>query len=289
VLRTRAVREVIPQDPRFSTRWHQHDYPSPLARWNFHPEYEVHLVREGTGRYIVGDTIGRFEAGQLVLVGPDVPHDWISDLDPGQVLEGRDVVLQFHDQWVRRCQAAMPELVDLDVLLANSTRGIEFSGRTAEEGAEQLQAIGRESGTARVTRTLSLLDTLARAPEHEVHYLANEWVPTLSDPRVMDDVGRTLDYVFTHLTSDVRLSVAADMVGMSPSAFSRYFKEASGHTFSDMVRRLRLAHACKLLDTTSLPVTDVATASGYRNLSNFNRQFLSELGLTPREYRTRAT
>src|SRR3954447_19214637 len=79
-----AAREVVPQDPRYSTRWHCHDYPSPIARWNHHPEYELHLITRSTGRFIVGDRIGNFAAGQLVLVGPDLPHHWISDLAPGE-------------------------------------------------------------------------------------------------------------------------------------------------------------------------------------------------------------
>ncbi|MEU4453023.1 AraC family transcriptional regulator [Nocardioides sp. NPDC023903] len=285
IVGTPPTREVIEHDPRRSTRWHQHDYPSPIARWNFHPEYEIHLIRHTSGSYVIGDSVGRFEPGQLFLVGPDLPHDWVSDLAPGEVAVGRDVVLQFHDDWVRQCQAVLPELSDLDLLLANSTRGIEFLGETAVEGARLLELIGRTEGAARVSCTFDLLGLLAHAPEEERRSVANVWVPAAADPGIAEAVSRTIGYIFDNLTGDVRLSVAAEMIGMSPSAFSRFFKVSSGHTFSDMVRRLRLAQACKLLDTTTSPVTDVASASGYRNLSNFNRQFKAELGLTPLQYR----
>jgi transcriptional regulator GlxA family with amidase domain len=77
------------------------------------------------------------------------------------------------------------------------------------------------------------------------------------------------------------------MIGMSPSASSRFFKVSSGHAFSDMVHRPRLAQACKLLDTTTSPVTVIASASGHRNPSNVNRQFRAELGLTPLQCRKR--
>ena len=89
LLGMRANREVIPEDPNHSVRWHQHDYPSPVARWNYHPEYELHLIRKGTGKFIVGDHIGTFEAGHLALVGSGLPHDWVSDLEPGEVLRGQ--------------------------------------------------------------------------------------------------------------------------------------------------------------------------------------------------------
>lgn len=287
VVGTPATRELIPADPRFSTRWHRHDYPSPIARWNFHPEYELHLITQGTGRYIVGDTVGRFAPGQLVLVGPELPHDWVSDLEPGEQLVGRDVVLQFHDDWLRECLRLLPELAELRPMLDNSTRGIEFTGATAERGARLLESIGEQRGARRLTTTFELFGALAESPESDRRYLATAWVPTLDDPRAADVVSRTVAYIVADLTRDLRLSTAAQRSGMSDSAFSRYFARASGQSFSDMVRKLRLAHACSLLDGSSDPVSSIAQAVGYRNLSNFNRQFLRELGCTPLQYRRR--
>jgi AraC-like DNA-binding protein len=72
---------------------------------------------------------------------------------------------------------------------------------------------------------------------------------------------------------------------MSDSTFSRYFKAASGQTFTDMVMQLPLTRACRLLRRTTDSVADIATSVGYQNLSNFNRQFLRAYGMTPRQYR----
>ncbi|MGZ4662598.1 MAG: cupin domain-containing protein, partial [Arthrobacter sp.] len=108
LLGMRANREVIPPDPNHSVRWHQHSYPSPLARWNYHPEYEIHLIRKGSGKFIVGDHIGTFEAGHVSIVGSGLPHDWVSDLEPGEVLENRDAVIQFDGKWVEQASALVP-------------------------------------------------------------------------------------------------------------------------------------------------------------------------------------
>lgn len=285
---TPAVREVIPYDPRYSTRWHRHDYPDPIARWNFHPEYEIHLITQGTGSYIVGDTIGRFGPGQLMLVGPELPHDWISDLEADEVLVGRDVVLQFQDEWIADCIQRLPELGELRMLLSHSGRGIEFLGETARKGARALQAIGESSGTERLTATFSLLGILAGSPEHERRHLATEWVPSARDPETAAGINRALDYILENLTDDVRLATAARLLNMSESAFSRFFKRASGQSFGQTVRRLRLARACKLLQETDHLVASIAHDVGYRNLSNFNRQFLAEIGCTPLQYRQHA-
>lgn len=283
--RVPAALEVVPRDPRFSTRWHQHGYPSPFARWHFHPEYEVHLIQKGVGRFIVGDAVGRFAAGQVVFTGPQLPHDWISDLTPGESIHDRDVVLQFHDRWIRSCQSVMPELDALDPLLANATRGMEFQGGTAAQAAYLLRHMGGTTGAGRIAVVFELLHLLSSAPEAERRYLSNEWIPTLDDPETQRIISRAIEYVFENLTGDVRLSTAAALSGMSESSFSRFFKQASGHTFSAIVRRLRLAQACKMLELGAESVAEIAGTVGYQNLSNFNRQFLREHGCTPSEYR----
>ena len=281
----RAVREVVPPDPRLSARWHVHDYPGPFARWNHHPEYEIHLARSGPGRFIVGDHVGRFGAGHLALVGPEVPHDWMSDLGPGEVIEGRDVVFQFHGRWLEQCEELLPELRTLAPLWARSRSGVEFSGRTAEAGALALESIGLTRGADRLAHVFSLFHLLNTAPEDEYRLISGVWEPQVNDPRAEEVIGEALAYVLDNLTGDVRLPVAAAHAGMSESAFSRYFKRASGLTFTEMVGKLRLTQAAALLVDTDRPVHAIATDVGYANLSNFNRRFLDGFGLTPTAYR----
>src|SRR6476469_6079495 len=95
-----AIRELVPTTPGASARWHVHDYPGPYCRWNYHPEYEVHLIQHGTGRFIVGDCIDTFSAGQVTLIGSNLPHHGISDTDAGTRIPDRDVVFQFHPSWI---------------------------------------------------------------------------------------------------------------------------------------------------------------------------------------------
>jgi AraC-like DNA-binding protein len=283
----RAAREVVPSDPNLSARWHKHGVPSPFSRWNYHPEYEVHLITFGTGRYVVGDRIDTFSAGQLTLVGSNLPHHWISDLEPGETIPERDVVFQFHPQWINRCREVLPELSDIEPLLNKSARALEFTGRTASEGARELELIGTTTGADRLQHIFGLFGILARAPASEHQTLAKAWLPPLDDQYAADIIDRAFGYILDNLVSDVRLSVAADLIGMSESAFSKYFKRVTGQTFSDTVRKLRLAQAAKLLKETNLLVSSIYQRVGYTNLSNFNRQFRAEHGLTPREFRSR--
>lgn len=285
LLGIRANREVIPADPNQSFRWHEHDYPSPLARWNYHPEYEVHLIRKGTGKFIVGDHIGTFEAGHVSLIGSGLPHDWVSDLEPGQLLEKRDAVIQFDGKWVRQCSAVMPEMSEVRLLLDESARGIQFLGPTAAEAAAAIEALGASDGLERLHHLLRLFSVLAGSPREDRRYLADEWFRPQLDGQGAAVVDIVLEYVFNNHAGTVTMAGAAALVGMAEPTFSKYFKRATGQNFSDLVRKLRLAHAKRLLETTDEPISTICHRVGFANLSNFNRHFLREAGVTPRAYR----
>ncbi len=287
LLGMRANREVIPEDPNHSVRWHQHDYPSPVARWNYHPEYELHLIRKGTGKFIVGDHIGTFEAGHLALVGSGLPHDWVSDLEPGEVLQGRDALIQFDGKWVEQAASILPEMAEVKPLLEQSSRGIEFLGRSATAAAASLEAMGTSTGLERLHHLFDVFAILARAPQEERRYLADEWFRPQLDGQAAAVVDMVLEYVFSNHAGSVRMSEAAALVGMSEPTFSKYFKRATGQNFSDLVRKLRLAHARRLLERSDKSISDICYEVGFTNLSNFNRHFRNDAGETPREYRQR--
>lgn len=287
LLGMRANREVIPEDPNHSVRWHEHDYPSPLARWNYHPEYEIHLIRKGTGKFIVGDHIGTFEAGHVSLVGSGLPHDWVSDLEPGEVLGNRDAVIQFDGKWVQQAAAVVPEMAEVNPLLEQSARGIEFLGHTARTAAAAIEAMGGSAGLERLHHLVELFAILARAPEGERRYLADEWFRPQLDGQAAAVVDIVLEYVFSNHAGSVRMSEAAALVGMAETTFSKYFKRSTGQNFSDLVRKLRIAHARRLLERSDRPVSDICYEVGFSNLSNFNRHFLNDVGESPRRYRQR--
>lgn len=280
-----APREIIARDPQRSFRSLVHDFPSEICGWAAHPEYEVHLIQKSTGSIIAGDYVGTFGPGHVSMMGPMLPHDWVSDLTPGEVIHDRDVVVQFTDEWVRECMGLMPELQRLDGLLIRARRGLEFTGQTAEKAAARLTTLVESTGPAQIAHMFDLLGVLADAPPHECAALASEWLGKSDHAYANVAVEAGLAYIFDHLTGDIRLSHAAALAHMSESTFSKYFKRAAGATFSSMVKRLRVAHARRLLDTTDWSTSKVAQASGYKNLSNFNRQFLAEMGMTPTSYR----
>lgn len=282
------AREVVVPDLQSMVRWHEHDYPHPLARWHTHPEIEIHLIRAGTGLALVGDHVSAFRAGHVALVGSELPHDWISDLEPGQTIERRDAVLQIHPDRMARLAEVAPEAAEAVRLFRSAARGIEYTGATALAAATRIEAVGVTAGTARLHHLFALLTVLAHAPVGERRTLASAHAPHGADPVQQERVDTVLRYLTENLDGEVRMSTAAALVGMPPSSFSRFFQHAAGRGFAAMVRRLRIVRACRLLADTSMPVVEVCYAVGYANLSNFNRQFRAETGTTPRAYRRAA-
>lgn len=263
--------------------WRHDDYPCERNGWNIHPEYEIHLITNAAGVALVGDHIGRFAPGHLSIVGGGLPHDWVTDLGPGEVVRGRDVVLQFDADRVSRAGAAFPELLEVTPFLARAQRGLAFHGAARAAGASLLERIGPARGIERLSLFVQLLQVLSRTAEYS--HLSSERFTPVVDPTALDLIQRVLAYVLDHFTADIRIADVAAMAGMTESTFSRFFKRNTGNTFTDHVTKLRVSRACDLLANSCLPVTSVCYEVGYSNISNFNRNFRKQRGDTPSAYR----
>jgi AraC-like DNA-binding protein len=277
--------EVIPPHPSRSFRWLEHDYPSEIARWQYHPEIEIHLIRKSSGSLIAGDYIGAFEPGQVSIMGSNLPHDWMSDLQPGEVFANRDALIQFDAEWFLRVSTVIPELTGAKAFLEEIQKGIIFHGETRAKAEELLENVGKSTGLGQISNFFALIDLFMKAPDADKQYLSKSWVNDHASSEGKLAVESGVKYIFENLTKDIRMSEAARIAHMSEPTFSKYFKKASGLTFSDMVRKLRIAHACRLLDQTDQSIASIGRASGYGNLANFNRKFLAETGTTPSAYR----
>ena len=127
---------------------------------------------------------------------------------------------------------------------------------------------------------------LAEAPKADKQLITKTWVtPNASDDGILA-VESGIKYIFDNLDKNIRMSEAAKRAHMSEPTFSKYFKRASGLTFSEMVRKMRISHACRQLEDTNETIATICASSGYTNLANFNRQFLTEMDMTPSAYRS---
>jgi AraC-like DNA-binding protein len=254
--------------------------------WHFHREYELTLITGGSGTRYVGTVVEPYEPGDLVLLGPDLPHTFTSR--PGSGL-AQAAVAQFGADFLGPGFFALPQFERVAALLARASRGLLFAPapepvRRVVARLPELDAADHAAGTIAL---LDVLDQLARpAGGGTGRPLTGPGYAPAPDPGVR----RRIDVVCRHLqrchTEPVELAAVAELVHMSPTSFSRFFRQAMGRTLTDYVSQLRIETACRLLATTDLPVTEVAARSGYRNVSNFNRRFLRLRRMRPRDYRS---
>jgi AraC-like DNA-binding protein len=263
----------------------EHGFPNPLVRWHYHEEYELHLIVASRGRVFVGDYIGTFEPGHLVLTGPRLPHNWISSDVPPAGVPLRDIVLQFPDAPLRQAADSVAELAEVLPLLERARHGIEFFG-LSQLARERYDLIKQSHGLIRFSHFVELLGALASCTNYRL--LSSVQLQSGEDEASLARLSSVVDYVAEHCTSELSTEEIRARLGMSASQFSRYFRQATGNTFTDFVNRLRINKACELLMETDLYIANICYEVGFNNVANFNRRFLQVKGMTPNEFRRQA-
>jgi len=259
-----------------------HGFPTPLARWHFHDEYELHLIVATSGKAFVGDWIGPFQPGHLVLCGPRLPHNWISlDLPEGGVAE-RDLVIQFPHEPLARAAQAIPELAEVMPLLERARHGIEFFGLSERAHAHWL-GVKRARGMRRFAAFCDFLADLAQCTDYRL--LSNVQMQGEDDDTGLERINAIVDRITGDVAKPLSAGDMAAELGMTESRFSRFFRRATGNSFTDFVNRIRVNRACQLLMETDRLVTHICYEVGFNNVANFNRRFLEIKGMTPTEFR----
>jgi len=262
-----------------------HGFPTSLARWHFHDEYELHLITATAGKAFVGDWIGPFQPGHLVLCGPRLPHNWISlDLPAGGVAE-RDLVIQFRHEPLVQAAHHIPEFTDLLPLLDRSRHGIEFFG-LADEAEAGWHAVKQAHGLQRFAAFCALLAELARCTDYRL--LSSVQMQGEDDSVGHEQINAIVDRITGDIASPLSAQALAAELNMSDSQFARFFRRMTGNSFTDFVNRVRVSRACQLLMESDRQVTHICYEVGYQNVANFNRRFREIKGLTPSEFRQQA-
>lgn len=259
-----------------------HGFPSPLVRWHFHEEYELHLITETSGKAFIGDWIGPFEPGHLVLCGPRLPHNWISLDVPAGGAAGRDRVIQFRHEPIERAAVEIPELREVLQLLERARHGIEFFG-FAEHALAHWDAVKAARGLRRFALFCNYLADLAQCTDYRL--LSNVQMQGMEGDAEVDQINVIVNRITANLAEPIVMADIAAELGMSESRFSRFFKRSTGNSFTDFVNRVRINSACHLLMQTDHYVTDICYQVGFNNVANFNRRFLEIKGMTPTEFR----
>lgn len=250
--------------------------------WHYHHEVELVWIRKGNGLRYVGRSVERFEAGDLVLLGSRLPHTWASAID--QPPDAEWSVIQFLPEHWSREFWQLPEVQQLNTLLAHAARGLRFTGPAIWEIGEQIEELAAQPSHSfeSLIQFLTVFQQLLHTPRQFLNAGHSGFAPADADPRAE----RLLEWIQNHFAEPVTQAQAAARVNMSPPAFSRWFKGRVGRVFQRYLNELRVAKVCARLADNQESITQAAFKCGYNNLANFNRRFRDITGLTPTEFRS---
>lgn len=250
-------------------------------QWHHHPEFELTLTLNSRGQRFIGDHIGDYEDGDLVLIGPNLPHSWASR---ERVADGPHIaqVMWFHPDWAAALGTTLVELKPVTALLARARTGLSFSRDIAEVARPRVLSLFARPAEERVLPLLDLLQLLAT--DHDAAPLASAAV-TLPSGNDRTRIDRVLEHIHRAYADELSIPVLADIAAFSPSGLHRLFVKHTQQTITSYVTRLRIGEACALLSGSARPIAHIAGDVGYDSLANFNRQFKALKQMTPRQYR----
>jgi AraC-like DNA-binding protein/quercetin dioxygenase-like cupin family protein len=251
--------------------------PSFEFRWHYHPEYELTLITKGSGKRLVGDNYQNYQAGDLVLLGPDLPHTWVSSATKKKTSVSA-VVVQFSDTFIQGF-LHLSEFRAIAGLLAASSHGLAFSSSNL---AKEVAQLPDKSGVEKVTALVHILQKLS---EQKPRKLASEYFHAVRGKQNEKRINIICQYLQKHAVDKVELKKAATLVHLSRSAFCKFFKRATGKTFTDYINDIRIGNVCELLIESDKQISEIAYQTGFDSLTYFNRVFIKKKKVTPRKFR----
>jgi AraC-like DNA-binding protein len=253
--------------------------------WHYHPEFQLSCVISGRGERVVGDSLCPIKAGEVTLLGANLPHVWRYDDRALDLDRTHIVVIHFREEFLGSEFFRKPEARDIRLLMARAALGLQAQGDTREKSAELICAMRQNSGFQRVLDLLAVLHLLAGS--NELTELCSTGFHSFSADLQVERLRRVCDHIQRHFHEHLDRDAVARIAHLSPSAFSRFFKAGTGKTFQEFVTEVRVGYACRQLLEAEFNVTEIALRCGFADVSTFDRSFHRVKRMSPREFRRR--
>lgn len=251
------------------------------ARIHSHNNFELNFVLSGSGRRIVGNNISNFEKGDLVLLGPELPHCWENYRGAASETPAT-IVIHFFEDIIKSDFFKVPELHEVELLLKRASKGIWFKGDNIPLIRQRLENLVGMTGLESYIQMLNVFHLLLQVQDYE--YLSDTSYSSTFE-KDLEKVNKVYEYVFKNIQTGIKQNDAAALLHMTPGAFCRYFKKKTKRTFIEYVKSVRIGLAAKMLAETDMRISQICYECGYNNIANFNQQFKSITHKTPTDYR----
>lgn len=256
------------ETPHFETPYHQHN------------EYELMVIKKGQGTAFVGDFIGDYQEGDVYLHGKGLAH-WFRKKDEDMI--GASMVVQFNENFLGQGFFDVPELNNIKRLLNNSARSVYCKGKLKQSIRKQLLEIEFLSGYEKIISLLNMLHEISLSDQYE--YVSRAVVTHSEEDQML--INKIFEFSMNNYTRKITLEEVAALANKSISAFCHYFKKVTKTSYISFLTQIRISHACDLLKSTNLSVTEICFASGFNNWANFSKHFKEHCKISPSTYRAR--
>lgn len=276
------ISEVTPiseKDCFYLAERHKTIFTYPLHK---HKEYELNFVCHGRGaKRIIGDSIEEIGDVDLALLGSGIEHEW----QQGSCISNdiHEITIQFATDLFGDSLMSKNHMVSVRKLLEDSSVGVVFNTEAILHIYERLEDLLKiNNGFYQVLKLFEILYELSLS---EYRCMASSEFAHVETSTESRRVKKVTEYVAEHFKGEIRLQELADLAGMTPSAFSRFFKLRTHKSISDYIIDVRLGYAARKLADSSMSVVEVCYTSGFNNVSYFNRIFKKKKGCTPTAFR----
>ena len=256
------------------------------SRWHYHQEYELSFITEGSGRRIVGDSVEEFHPGDLIFIGPRIPHVWFSENPSLKQHSGRtleSVYLLFNQDILPGEITTLPEFIHVNRAMQLSERGIRITDDTLNQVSRIMLQLPYLSGLKRLMLFYEIMDIIGRSKSFQ--FLASKSYVKSKFEASNNRVKGIHEFLMLNYREEINLEEIAGIVHMAPASACRFFKSATGLTIFEYLNKIKIDYACKLLLNTDMNVVDISYDCGFNNLSHFNKQFRKFLWKTPTLFR----
>jgi AraC-like DNA-binding protein len=269
-------------DNSFSIRlFEQEAFTSP---YHYHPQYELTLITKGSGKRYVGNHMDHFKRGDLVFLGPNLPHCWRTDPCIKGEINAGSIVVQFTDDFLGHEFFKKPELADIQKLFIRSQRGIVFHRPVVSGITHDLKNLGKEEMSfKKLHLLLEILHKLSITTDFTLlNPLNHEAIQSGGD---LERINKVFGYIIDNFKTNVCLDEVAKLAYMTPNAFCKYFKKVTNKTFIEVVVEYRLHYATTQLIHTNKSVAQICFDCGFNDVAHFIRMFKSKMEVSPLQYK----
>ncbi len=254
--------------------------PDAKAYWHYHPEVELVYIEKGFGNRYVGNHISKFEDGDLILMGPNIPH---FGYEFGLQGVNEEIVVQFQNNLLKSSTHLMPEFESIAKLITKAKSGISFKGETKMFVGQELRKMEYQNPFDRLIQFLRILEFLAKSEEYEV--LNADGLTLIIQNQNDDRINKVYQYVKDHYDTVISLDEISGLALMTTPAFCRYFKKYTKKTFTQFVNEFRVRQAIRLIAHGNKSISEISIEVGFNNFSHFSKQFKKVTGKSPSNYK----